>query len=524
MGNKNSNSKAKKFFNEIPINNDDEEIKIDIKEKVNLNLFLGNCKQSNEYYIKLFYFNNNQEDFLGETEKIKANKDNIIEFPSAFIIEYFFEKEQKLIFKIYNNEKETIFNTTLGTIVGSRGNTLEKKISDKDNELIKIKSKKYEDSYKGDFDLSSFTHLLIKIDDISPDMTNINQKIKKKSHKIKDNHKFFFKISSSQDVYISEFISLSNSNHFQFNPIRIPLDFLKPSFNIDFINKQNNNTLLKEKYENLDKFFNGLEQQITIKYSPKNVMDLIIHGKLINRKKKNTFLNFLEDGLEIGLGIGIDFTGSSSTLHSGSGFSNQYETAIRLCGNIVAKYDNDQLFPVYGFGASLHNSSFNKMAFPINFNKNDPEIYTIDGVISEYHKCLKKIGLGYPTEYHHIFKYYIDSVIEENNPNKYNILLFLTDGSYDDRQETINEIVRASKLPISIIIIGLGDANFASMEELDGDDEPLKNSKGEKWARDICQFVAFNKYKDDPKLLSEKVLEEIPKQVCDYYNSNLCNI
>ena len=249
------------------------------------------------------------------------------------------------------------------------------------------------------------------------------------------------------------------------------------------------------------------EQKIQLKYTSKECMD--------------TFLNFIEEGLEIGLGIGIDFTGSSRSLHQGKGLSNEYETAIRFCGDIVANYDNDKKFPVYGFGATLHNSSFNKMAFPINFNKKDPEIYTIDNVIKVYHECLKKIDLGYPTEYHHIFKHYIDSVIEENNPNKYNILLFLTDGSYDDRQDTINEIVRASKLPISIIIIGLGGYSFEGMDELDGDDKPLTNSKGEKWVRDICQFVPFNKYKNDPKLLSEKVLEEIPKQVCDYYNSNL---
>ena len=43
-------------------------------------------------------------------------------------------------------------------------------------------------------------------------------------------------------------------------------------------------------------------------------------------------------------------------------------------------------------------------------------------------------------------------------------------------------------------------ATFAAMEELDGDDQPLVNSKGEKWERDIVQFVPYDKFKNNPKL------------------------
>ncbi len=85
--------------------------------------------------------------------------------------------------------------------------------------------------------------------------------------------------------------------------------------------------------------------------------------------------------------------------------------------------------------------------------------------------------------------------------------------------ETRDIICEASKLPISIIIIGLGNANFTNMKILDGDDEPLTNTRGEKCFRDIVQFVAFNEFQNDPNQLAKEVLAEIPQQIVEYYQS-----
>lgn len=45
-------------------------------------------------------------------------------------------------------------------------------------------------------------------------------------------------------------------------------------------------------------------------------------------------------------------------------------------------------------------------------------------------------------------------------------------------RETKDLIVECSLYPLSIIIIGVGNADFTNMIELDGDDMILKNSKG----------------------------------------------
>ena len=54
---------------------------------------------------------------------------------------------------------------------------------------------------------------------------------------------------------------------------------------------------------------------------------------------------------------------------------------------------------------------------------------------------------------------------------KYTILLILTDGTIYDQKKVKEQIIRASKLPVSVIIIGIGkpEDNFKFMRELDAD-------------------------------------------------------
>ena len=117
-------------------------------------------------------------------------------------------------------------------------------------------------------------------------------------------------------------------------------------------------------------------------------------------------------------------------------------------------------------------------------------------------------------------KYDLANNREENH---YYILLILTDGCINDMQQTRDKIVEASYLPMSIIIVGIGKADFTLMDQLDGDEEPVVNSRGEPWKRDIVQFVEFEKFKRAGIVnigtdLTEEVLKEIPTQVEKYYN------
>ena len=73
-------------------------------------------------------------------------------------------------------------------------------------------------------------------------------------------------------------------------------------------------------------------------------------------------------------------------------------------------------------------------------------------------------------------------------------------------------IVNSSNLPLSIIIVGIGHANFEQMEILDADEEPLFNDvTSELSKRDIVQFVPFRDVQNDPEKLARMVLAEVPR-------------
>ncbi|MEQ2258929.1 Copine-3 [Xenotaenia resolanae] len=102
---------------------------------------------------------------------------------------------------------------------------------------------------------------------------------------------------------------------------------------------------------------------------------------------------------------------------------------------------------------------------------------------------------------------------------QYFVLLIITDGVITDMDETRTAIVNASRLPMSIIIIGVGGADFSAMEFLDGDDGILRSATGEAAMRDIVQFVPFRQFQNaGTAALAQSVLAELPDQVASFFN------
>lgn len=105
----------------------------------------------------------------------------------------------------------------------------------------------------------------------------------------------------------------------------------------------------------------------------------------------------------------------------------------------------------------------------------------------------------------------------------YYVLLIITDGIINDMKQTIHSIIDASKLPISIIIVGVGNADFSAMDELDSDYCRL-SIDGREADRDIVQFVPLNQFLTGQVVrsqaeLAREVLAEVPDQITGFMRS-----
>jgi len=114
----------------------------------------------------------------------------------------------------------------------------------------------------------------------------------------------------------------------------------------------------------------------------------------------------------------------------------------------------------------------------------------------------------------------INAIARQSTIINYYILLIITDGQICDEDDTVNAVVESSYLPVSIIIVGVGNASFDAMNILDADDDRLVSKNGKKQIRDNVQFVPFNECKNDGYILKKKVLEEIPDQIEEYCKIN----
>ena len=498
------NIKSIKYFNNLESTEQNiiEDNLENLNEKIKLEFFLQNTKENIIYCINAELIDRNGDKYF--SEKKSCSKNNNIMFENFYVCDYYFEKEQKIQIIISRNNSKIALNTTLGCIVGSRYCTFIRKLET--SEILIIKAEKM-----GKSDL----YVNLKY--------SLTEKYNKFSNYFKKNKIMYVVTCKQRKIYSSELIDDEGN----FNNIEIPAYLLKPFFTVNLYNK--NNQLIynfDRKVEDINPNLNRPELEITI--SNNQFLYLLDNSEI---KEHFTFLDFIAAGVRIGLSIGIDFTGSNGhpldkgTLHYINGPKpSDYERAIRACGDIVAYYDYDQLFPVYGFGAILNSSPIKEasMCFNLNFQFN-PDIYTIDNIIKTYHECIEKEKLTFsgPTEFSHIINKVISKIQE--NKLEYHILMILTDGVINDLQETIDALVEGSFLPLSVIIIGIGNADFKEMEILDGDDVPLISSTGKKRMRDLVQFVPFNKFENDEKKLSLEVLEEIPRQIVDYYTINNLN-
>jgi len=223
------------------------------------------------------------------------------------------------------------------------------------------------------------------------------------------------------------------------------------------------------------------------------------------------------------LSVAIDFTGSNGnpmepgtlhSLHPHSQTRNDYEKVILSLGTILGHYDSDQMYPLWGFGAKY--GGVVRHCFQCGPSA---QVSGVDGILKAYHSVFQSgLIMSGPTAFDEVIMTAAAQAVSaqeaasKKGEQIYTILLILTDGSVSDVNKTVTALEAVSDAPLSVVVIGIGTADFRGMRFID-DGRP--NSK----TRDIAQFVEFNKHSSSVASFTENALQELPEQLVGYFKS-----
>ncbi|XP_068414113.1 copine-5 isoform X3 [Eschrichtius robustus] len=476
---------------------------------------------------------------FGRTEVI----DNTLnpDFVRKFIVDYFFEEKQNLRFDLYDVDSKSPDLSkhdflgqafcTLGEIVGSPGSRLEKS-------LTGVPGKKC-----GTIILSA--EELSNCRDVATMQFCANKLDKKDFFGKSDPFLVFYRSNEDGTFTICHKTEVMKNT---LNPVwqtfSIPVRAL--------CNGDYDRTIKVEVYDWDRDGSHDFIGEFTTSYrelargqSQFNIYEVVNPKKKMKKKKyvnsgtvtllsfavesECTFLDYIKGGTQINFTVAIDFTASngnpsqSTSLHYMSPYQlNAYALALTAVGEIIQHYDSDKMFPALGFGAKLPPDGRVSHEFPLNGNQENPSCCGIDGILEAYHHSLRTVQLYGPTNFAPVVTHVARNAAEVQDGSQYSVLLIITDGVISDMAQTKEAIVNAAKLPMSIIIIGVGQAEFDAMVELDGDDVRI-SSRGKLAERDIVQFVPFRDYVDrtgnhvlSMARLARDVLAEIPDQLVSY--------
>uniref|UniRef100_A0A4W6G439 Copine-3 n=1 Tax=Lates calcarifer TaxID=8187 RepID=A0A4W6G439_LATCA len=476
---------------------------------------------------------------IGRTEKIKNSLNP--SFSKTFVIDYYFEMVQKLKFEVYDIDSENCslhnadflgeMECTLGQIVSSRKLTRPLVMKDKKpagKGTITIFAEERTDNRVVEFEVAA--RKLDKKDFFGKSdpflelykQTETGWQLAHRTEVVKNNlnptwKRFRVSLQSLCEGDVEKSIKVdcydynSSGSH----------DFIG-SFQTTLSQIQQATQSYAAEFECI----NSKKKQKKKGYKNSGVI-IIKKCKIV---KEYTFLDYIMGGCQINFTIAIDFTGSNGdprypiSLHyiNPQGY-NEYLAAIWAVGNVIQDYDSDKMFPAFGFGAQIPPTGQVSHEFPINFNPSNPFCAGIEGVVAAYQQCLPQVKLYGPTNFSPIINHvarFGRQALQQQTASQYFVLLIITDGVITDMDETRQAIVNASRLPMSIIIVGVGGADFSAMEFLDGDDGILRSATGEAAMRDIVQFVPFRQFQNAPKeALAKSVLAEVPGQLVEFFNT-----
>ncbi|KAG7968625.1 hypothetical protein I3843_08G164800 [Carya illinoinensis] len=253
--------------------------------------------------------------------------------------------------------------------------------------------------------------------------------------------------------------------------------------------------------EKLHEGRSGANLTITSHHGHKKVLKGELCVDQFCEKEQYSFLDYVSCVFELNFMVVVDFTVEFLSI----GESVHPDLAIMEVGEVVQFYDSDRRFPAWGYGGKTFDGTISH-CFNLNGSAGSFEVEGVEGIMSAYASPLHNVTLAGPTLFGQVIKTaaQIASQSVSYNSKQCFVLLIITDGVLTNLQEMKDALVKASDLPLSILIVGVGGADFGQMEVLDADKgQRLESSTDRVATRGHISVV-------------QALLEELPGQFLTY--------
>jgi len=228
------------------------------------------------------------------------------------------------------------------------------------------------------------------------------------------------------------------------------------------------------------------------------------------------FTNFLKRGFEFSLCVAIDFSASNgnqlspeSLHHITEHSKNDYEKAMEKMCSMFLKYDSDNIVPVRGFGIDIN-------GLPVNCFQmgSEREVTGVSGILKTYRKAMmQQFEMSASKDWSEIISNAVDlsvekmNVAEESGVHDYTVLLIFSNGPVDNINATFDALQKATDVPLSVVVVGIGDSDFSEITRLlEGDT--------------AASTITFLNFRDNPtsiKELENNALFEVSHQLEHYF-------
>ncbi|CAD8187578.1 unnamed protein product [Paramecium octaurelia] len=494
-------------------------------ERINIELFLAARQLPNleffsksDPYLELYYLiPGQQEVFLGKTEVADCNLDP--NWEQTFNVEYQPELTQILKFQIFDQNR-------MGREFMGDAQTTIKDILQQKNSLISLQIKKFEK------EAGILICKAVKFKEsnhfVQWQFSGINLKKMDGIFGKTDPFLKFYLFTEGVWCHVYQTEYLKDNLNPQWKQFEVSLQRLcfndeNKKFKVECVDKHEKgkyNQIVGSFETTIDEIFNKNIDSFQL-IQPKGGPSGII--KIVNKKKihRPNFDDFINQGTTFNIIIGIDYSSHNGvpqfpdSLHTYIEKNNIYQQALNDIAKVLEDYNINKLLALYGMGAEPQFSNYNGIGyqtlFPLTGNFQNPQVIGYQEAVKTYQNRLREIVFKGDLQLEDFIKYL--QTIAENNATKliYTIAVILGQEQITDLKQVQNLILSGSKLPCSLIYVGVGDNNFKEIKQIthliDSQDPPLRNN------------FSFYQYQENLAscILKKNLMNDLPKQVVSYH-------